>query len=391
MFKKVLIANRGEIALRIIRACRELGVKSVVAYSQADRESLPVRLADEAVCIGPAASERSYRNVPAVIQAAAPDRLRGDPPRLRLPGRERRLRRDRRPLRPGLRRAATGHDRADGQQVGGARGDAASRPAGAARDATGRSSARRRRSRPRVRSATRSCSRRSPAAAGAASASRATSGSCMLALPIARSEAQAAFGNGDVYLEKFLEQPRHIEVQILGDAGGGHVVSLGERECSLQRRLAEGHRGGAGRRRLRPAAPRPGRRRREGGAGDPLRQRRHLRVPGRSRRPLLLPGSQHPHPGRARRDRGGHRRRPGQVAVADGGRAAADRARARHQDDRPRHRVPHQRREPGARLRARGRPHHRAVAARRARRPRRYATSTTATSCRPTTTRSSPR
>src|SRR5262245_38314006 len=70
MFRKVLIANRGEIALRIIRACRELGVKSVVAYSQADRESLPVRLADEAVCIGPAASERSYRSVPAVVQAA---------------------------------------------------------------------------------------------------------------------------------------------------------------------------------------------------------------------------------------------------------------------------------------------------------------------------------
>src|SRR6478672_9751374 len=70
MFKKLLIANRGEIALRIIRACHELGVESVVAYSEADRDSLPVRLADEAICIGPAAPGRSYLHVPSVISAA---------------------------------------------------------------------------------------------------------------------------------------------------------------------------------------------------------------------------------------------------------------------------------------------------------------------------------
>src|SRR6476661_306632 len=70
MFKKVLIANRGEIALRIVRACRDLGVRSVVAYSQADRDSLPVRLADEAVCIGPATPERSYLHIPAIMSAA---------------------------------------------------------------------------------------------------------------------------------------------------------------------------------------------------------------------------------------------------------------------------------------------------------------------------------
>ena len=69
MFSKILIANRGEIAVRVIRACRELGVQVVVAHSEADRESLAVRMADEAVCVGPAASDRSYRNVPAVIQA----------------------------------------------------------------------------------------------------------------------------------------------------------------------------------------------------------------------------------------------------------------------------------------------------------------------------------
>ena len=70
MFRKILIANRGEIALRILRACRELGVKSVIAYSEADRDSLPVRLSDEAVCIGPAPASGSYNNIPAIISAA---------------------------------------------------------------------------------------------------------------------------------------------------------------------------------------------------------------------------------------------------------------------------------------------------------------------------------
>ena len=70
MFKKVLIANRGEIALRVIRACRELGVATVIAYSEADRDSLPVRIADERICIGPAPSSKSYLNIPNIISAA---------------------------------------------------------------------------------------------------------------------------------------------------------------------------------------------------------------------------------------------------------------------------------------------------------------------------------
>ncbi|MCD6059666.1 MAG: acetyl-CoA carboxylase, biotin carboxylase, partial [Thermomicrobiales bacterium] len=70
LFRKILIANRGEIALRILRACHDLGVRAVVAYSDADRESLPVRLADEAVCIGPAQAARSYNNIPAIVSAA---------------------------------------------------------------------------------------------------------------------------------------------------------------------------------------------------------------------------------------------------------------------------------------------------------------------------------
>ena len=70
LFRKILIANRGEIALRILRACHDLGLRAVVAYSDADRESLPVRLADEAVCIGPAQAARSYNNIPAIVSAA---------------------------------------------------------------------------------------------------------------------------------------------------------------------------------------------------------------------------------------------------------------------------------------------------------------------------------
>src|SRR5438132_11884000 len=70
MFRKILIANRGEIALRIIRACREMGIRSIIAHSEADRDSLPVRLADEHICIGPAASSKSYLNIPNIISAA---------------------------------------------------------------------------------------------------------------------------------------------------------------------------------------------------------------------------------------------------------------------------------------------------------------------------------
>ncbi|MCK7495537.1 MAG: hypothetical protein MZW92_34310 [Comamonadaceae bacterium] len=85
MFKKILIANRGEIALRIQRACREMGIKTVVVYSEADRDAKYVKLADEAVCIGPAPSTQSYLNMPAIISAGRGHRRRGDPPRLRLP------------------------------------------------------------------------------------------------------------------------------------------------------------------------------------------------------------------------------------------------------------------------------------------------------------------
>jgi acetyl-CoA carboxylase biotin carboxylase subunit len=234
MFKKILVANRGEIAMRIICACRELGIRTVAVYSEADENSLHVRFADEDVCIGPARSTDSYLNVPAIISAAeitgadaihpgygflsesaylaevceachikfiGPDpnviRLLGDKARARramkkagvpiLPGSDGPVESEEKALKvakdlgyPVIIKAVAG---------GGGRGMRVVRAAGE------------------------------------------LAGS----LKTAQREAEAAFGVGDVYLEKYVEAPRHIEFQILGDHHGA-VIHLGERECSIQRR-----------------------------------------------------------------------------------------------------------------------------------------------------------
>ena len=234
MFKKILIANRGEIALRVIVACRELGIKTVAVYSEADEHSLHVRFADEDVCIGPARSADSYLNVPAIISAAeitgadaihpgygflsesaylaevceachirfiGPDpnviKLMGDKARAKramkkagvpmLPGSDGPVENEEKALKsawdvgyPVIIKAVAG---------GGGRGMRVVR---------------------------------SPA-------------EMSHALRTAQREADAAFGVGDVYVEKYLEHPRHIEFQVLGDHHG-NLVHLGERECSIQRR-----------------------------------------------------------------------------------------------------------------------------------------------------------
>ncbi|MCC6629022.1 MAG: acetyl-CoA carboxylase biotin carboxylase subunit [Chloroflexi bacterium] len=236
MFRKVLIANRGEIALRIVRACRELGVRSVLAYSQADRNSLPVQLADEAVCIGPPASDRSYRNVPAVIQAAL------------LTGCE--------ALHPGYGFLAENADFAEivarcGLVFIGPRPDTIEKMG----DKSVARETMRRAGLPILPGSDRPIAGEAEAIQAARHVGypvmlKAVAGGggrgkriahdereLVRALPIARSEAQGAFGSSEMYLEKYLEQPRHIEVQVLGDAAGQTVLSLGERECSLQRRL----------------------------------------------------------------------------------------------------------------------------------------------------------
>ena len=234
VFKKILIANRGEIALRVIVACRELGIRTVAVYSEPDENSLHVRFADEDVCIGPARSADSYLNVPAIISAAeitgadaihpgygflsessylaevceachirfiGPDpnviKLMGDKARARramkkagvpmLPGSDGPVENDEKALKwardigyPVIIKAVAG---------GGGRGMRVVRV---------------------------------PA-------------EMPNALRTAQREAEAAFGVGDVYIEKYLENPRHIEFQVLGDHHG-NLVHLGERECSIQRR-----------------------------------------------------------------------------------------------------------------------------------------------------------
>ncbi len=116
LFDKILIANRGEIALRIQRACRELGIKTVVVHSEADRDAKYVALADESVCIGPPPSAQSYLNIPAIIAAAEVTDAQAIHPGLRFPVRERRLRREGRALRLRVHRPAVRHDPADGRQ-----------------------------------------------------------------------------------------------------------------------------------------------------------------------------------------------------------------------------------------------------------------------------------
>jgi acetyl-CoA carboxylase biotin carboxylase subunit len=234
MISKVLIANRGEIALRIILACKEMGLKTVAVHSEADRDSLHVRYADEDVCIGPPPSRQSYLSISSIIAAAeitgadaihpgygflaenahfaeianecgltfigpAPEsiRLMGDKAKARETAKNAGV-----PILPGsdgpVKTYAEANDvaRVIGFPVilkaaagGGGRG---MRVCGAEADLQG-------------------------------------------AFETARSEAERAFGSADVYVEKYLERPRHIEIQVFGDSAG-RIVSLGERECTIQRR-----------------------------------------------------------------------------------------------------------------------------------------------------------
>jgi acetyl-CoA carboxylase, biotin carboxylase subunit len=234
MFKKILIANRGEIALRVICACKELGIKTVAVYSDADRNSLHVRFADEAVCIGPPRSAESYLNIPAVISAAEitgvdaihpgygllsenanfaevceashikfigppPDviRLMGEKEKARMAMKQANV-----PILPGSEGVIANADEARewAREIG----------------------------YPVIVKAS---------AGGGGRGMRVIRKEEELenSFNSAQQEAAAAFGNGNLYMEKFIERPRHIEFQVLGDTHG-KVISLGERECSIQRR-----------------------------------------------------------------------------------------------------------------------------------------------------------
>jgi acetyl-CoA carboxylase biotin carboxylase subunit len=234
VFKKILIANRSEIALRVICACKELGIKTVAIYSEADRNSLHVRFADEAVCIGPPKVQESYLNIPAVISAAEIANVDA--------------------IHPGYGLLSENANFAEVVETCGMKFIGP-------RPETMRLMGEKEKARAAVKAAG------VPILPGSEgilnSAEEALEYARSVGFPVivkaahggggrgmrvirneeelpnlfhgASSEAAAAFGNGDMYMEKFIERPRHIEFQILADEHG-NVVSLGERECSIQRR-----------------------------------------------------------------------------------------------------------------------------------------------------------
>ncbi len=234
MLRKVLIANRGEIALRVICACKELGIRTVAIYSEADRNSLHVRFADEAICIGPPRSAESYLNVPAVISAAeiadvdaihpgygllsenanfaevcraSNIKFIGPPPEVtRLMGEKEKARMAMKKAKVPILPGSEGVIASEGEAIEWARTVGF----------------------PVILKAS---------AGGGGRGMRVIRSEAELPalFQAASTEAANAFGNGDLYMEKFIERPRHIEFQVLADEHG-NVVSLGERECSIQRR-----------------------------------------------------------------------------------------------------------------------------------------------------------
>ena len=234
MFHKVLIANRGEIALRVICACKEMGIRTVAVYSEADRHSLHVRFADEAICIGPPRSAESYLNVPAVISAAeiadvdaihpgygllsenanfaevcraSNIKFIGPPPDVtRLMGEKEKARQAMKKARVPILPGSDGVIANEGEALEWAKSVGF----------------------PVILKAS---------AGGGGRGMRVIRSEAELPalFHAAHTEALNAFGNGDLYMEKFIERPRHIEFQVLADQHGT-VMSLGERECSIQRR-----------------------------------------------------------------------------------------------------------------------------------------------------------
>ena len=234
MFRKILIANRGEIALRVICACKDLGIKTVAVYSEADRHSLHVRFADEAICIGPAKSSRSYLDIPSVISAAEITNVDA--------------------VHPGYGFLSENLDFAEVCELSGIK-FIGPKPS-VIRDMGSKQRARALMEDagvpilPGSRGVLKSTEEAVALAneIGYSIMLKASAGGGGRGMRIVRSEAElpgllaqaqseaaAAFSNGDIYMEKLVEAPRHIEFQILADEHG-HVEVLGERECSIQRR-----------------------------------------------------------------------------------------------------------------------------------------------------------
>lgn len=234
MFSKILIANRGEVALRIIRACKELGVKTVAVYSQPDINSLHVKYADEAICIGSAASANSYLSIPSIISAAEITDVEAIHPgygflaedahfaeicescKIKFIG----------PTPENIRRMGDKMAAKDSAKKAGVPTIPGSKTCVKSKEDAMKIA--KDMKYPVIIKAS---------AGGGGKGMRVCHNDVRLisAFLTAQREAEAAFGNPDVYIEKYIEKPRHIEVQILGDSYG-HIVHLGERDCTIQRR-----------------------------------------------------------------------------------------------------------------------------------------------------------
>lgn len=234
MFKKVMVANRGEIALRIIRACREMGIRTVAVYSEADSESLHVKLADEAYCIGPASASRSYLHIPALISTAIVCGVEAIHPGYGFMAENANFAgicRDHRIkfIGPSVDAINSMGDKASARETMKAAGvPIVPGSDGLISDDNEALKLAKEIGYPVIIKAT---------AGGGGKGMRVANNPEELsrALTAARSEAQAAFGDGGVYIEKYLKPIRHIEIQILADRHG-NTVHLGERDCSVQRR-----------------------------------------------------------------------------------------------------------------------------------------------------------
>jgi acetyl-CoA carboxylase biotin carboxylase subunit len=233
MFEKILIANRGEIALRINRACKEMGIATVAVHSTADADAMHVRLADESVCIGPPASAQSYLNIPAIISACEITGAEAIHPGYGFLSENAKFADIVKEHGITFIGPTSDHIRMMGDKITAIRAmkevgiPSVPGSGGAVNDADALRAAKEI-GFPVLIKATAGGGGRGMKVAQ-------TEADLPLALSTARAEAKAAFGNDQVYMEKYLQRPRHIEIQVLADAQG-HVIHLGERDCSLQRR-----------------------------------------------------------------------------------------------------------------------------------------------------------
>lgn len=234
MFKKIVIANRGEVALRILRACKEMGIETVVVHSMADADSMPVRLADESVCIGPDAPSKSYLNIPAILAAAEVSDAQAIHPGVGFLAEDAKFAEVVRDhhlvfIGPSAEHIAMMGNKVEARKkakelglkvIEGSDGAVGSVEEGLEI----------------ARSIGFPVLIKASAGGGGRGMRVVLSADTFEEqFEAARFESQASFGNGDVYIERYLEKPRHVELQILGDMQGNSVC-LGERDCSLQRR-----------------------------------------------------------------------------------------------------------------------------------------------------------